>query len=242
MSSHITLIKTNKDNQNQMTQCNYPIDNDVMIIQAMVNNVAKQITPVWPLEKFIACNSLHGFESMSFEEAILINQTAKKGTPFNEKLERVNWHMIKWCGSFLDIGQGTIEMPHRDKGLYFGFLKLAPFDSALHQNNKSTKSWLSNLPEMPEQAIRLCLDKLGVLNQRQEEFLQSTLSHLPGWAGYIKWISEWKNRNGKEENPVSLVDFLAVRLVITCVLWPEANLEEKKRKKIVRILNNLFKI
>nr|WP_061514198.1 putative inorganic carbon transporter subunit DabA [Legionella pneumophila] len=81
MSSQITLIKTNKDNQNQMTQCNYPIDNDVMIIEAMVNNVAKQITPVWPLEKFIACNSLHGFESMSFEEAILINQTAKKGTP-----------------------------------------------------------------------------------------------------------------------------------------------------------------
>ncbi|HAT9646484.1 TPA: DUF2309 family protein [Legionella pneumophila subsp. pneumophila] len=231
MSSHITLIKTNTNNENKMTQFNYKVDNDVMIIRAMVNNVAKQMTPVWPLEKFIACNALYGFESMSFEEAVIQNQTAKKGTPFNEKLERVNWHMIKWCGSFLDIGQGTLEMPHRDKGLYFGFLKLAPFDSALHQNSKSIKSWLSNLPEMPEQAIRLCLDNLGVLNQKQEDFLQSTLSHLPGWAGYIKWISEWKNRNGKEENPVSLVDFIAVRLVITCILWPEASQEEKKKKK-----------
>ncbi|HAT1797638.1 TPA: DUF2309 domain-containing protein [Legionella pneumophila] len=197
----------------------------------MVNNVAKQITPVWPLEKFIACNPLHGFESMSFEEAVLQNQTAKRGVPFNENLEKINWHMIKWCGSFLDIGQGTIEMPHRDKGLYFGFLKLAPFDSTLHQNNKSTKAWLANLPEMPEQAIRLCLDKLGILIKEQEKFLQTTLSHLPGWAGYIKWISEWKNRTGKEENPVSLVDFLAVRLVLTCLLWPEAAQEEKKKRK-----------
>lgn len=239
--SHITLVKTEINNENQAARFNHKVDNDVMIIQAMVNNVAKQITPVWPLEKFIACNSLHGFESMSFEEAVLQNQTAKKGVPFNESLERVNWHMIKWCGSFLDIGQGTIEMPHRDKGLYFGFLKLACFDSTLHQNNKSTKAWLANLPEMPEQAIRLCLDKLGILIKEQEQFLQTTLSHLPGWAGYIKWISEWKNRTGKEENPVSLVDFLAVRLVLTYLLWPEAVQEEKKKEKIIPMLKRLLK-
>lgn len=57
MSSHITLIKTNTNNENQMTQFNYKVDNDVMIIRAMVNNVAKQITPVWPLEKFITLAS-----------------------------------------------------------------------------------------------------------------------------------------------------------------------------------------
>lgn len=238
--SHNTAKKPQAYNKDQPKQTTYSVDNDALAIGAMVNNAAKRITPVWPLEKFIACNPLHGFESMSFEEAVIHSETATKRVPFDEKMERVNWHMIKWCGSFLDIGQGTIEMPHRDKGFYFGFLKLSLFDKTLHQNNHSTKTWLLNLPESAEQAIQICLKQLNVLFEEQEEFIQSTLSHLPGWAGYIKWISEWKNRRGTEENPVTLLDFLAVRLVITCLLWPEAA-KEKKKKKIIQRLKNLYK-
>lgn len=33
MSSHITLIKTNTNNENKMTQFNHKVDNDVMIIR-----------------------------------------------------------------------------------------------------------------------------------------------------------------------------------------------------------------
>lgn len=238
--NQITATRPEVKNNTQRDRRIYKIENDAMSISEMVNNIAKLITPVWPIEKFIACNPLQSFESMSFEDAVIQNQTAKKGIPFNENLERVNWHMIKWCGGFLDTGQGTIEMPHRNKGFYFGFTKLAPFDRSLHNNKKSAKTWLLNLPKAPEQAIHICLNKLNVSITKQEEFLKNTLSYLPGWAGYIKWMSEWKNRTGKKDNPVSILDFLAVRLVITCLLWPDAN-QEKKNKKIIQMLKSLFK-
>ena len=39
-------------------------------IQAMVNNALQFISPVWPIETFIACNPLQGLESLPFEEAL----------------------------------------------------------------------------------------------------------------------------------------------------------------------------
>ena len=44
--------------------------NDEIDVQTIVQNCAKLIAPVWPLETFIACNPLHGFESMPFESMI----------------------------------------------------------------------------------------------------------------------------------------------------------------------------
>ena len=38
--------------------------------QTMVHLAAKSIAPVWPLKTFIACNSLQGFESKPFDEAL----------------------------------------------------------------------------------------------------------------------------------------------------------------------------
>jgi uncharacterized protein YbcC (UPF0753/DUF2309 family) len=226
--NHSAAIKPKLSNSKKTQSVNYKIENQRVAIRAIVDNASKEIAPVWPLENFIACNPLHGFETMPFEQALAQKKTAKKDALFNENLEKVNWHMIKWCGSFLDIGQGTIEIPHRDKGLYIGFLKLAQFDSTLHQNNISSKQWLSSLPTCAEDAIVACLDKLSVSAENHEEFLKDTLSHLPGWAGYIKWMSDWKADKKSEENPICLTDFLAIRLVITCLLWPDAAIEKKK--------------
>ncbi|MGE3920520.1 MAG: putative inorganic carbon transporter subunit DabA [Gammaproteobacteria bacterium] len=230
-------VKPKLSNVKEMHSVNYKIENQRVAIRAMVNNASKEISPVWPLENFIAFNPLHGFQSMPFEQALLQKKTAKKTILFNENLEKVNWHVIKWCGSFLDIGQGTIEMPHRDKGLFVGFLKLAQFDIMLHQNNKTSKEWLSSLPSRPEDTILICLHKLFVSTEKHEEFIKDTLSYLPGWAGYIKWMSEWKANRGNKENPISLTDFLAIRLVITCLVWPDA---AKEKKKIISKAKKLF--
>lgn len=193
-------------------------------IKAMINNCSKLISPVWPLETFIACNPLQGLESKPFEEALRLaeQQIQSQAKEQHQALEKVNIQMIKWCSGLLDKGQSAIDMPHRDKGFYAGFLKLAYFDKHLHQHQKDLKQWLSNLPLCAEEAIGLCLQQLKVPEGQEEEFISQTLLYLPGWAGYVKWKTEWQNQPTAKEYPVNLTDFVAVRLVITCLLWPDA--------------------
>ena len=197
-------------------------------IQAMVSNAAQCIAPVWPLETFIACNPLQGYESIPFEDALLEGRRLFGSAQAIPKLELVNRELIKWCGVFLDMGQGTIEAPNRDKGFYAAFLSLCVYDYSLHLGCKIIKSWLQNLPEHAEDTIVLCLNKLGVASEHHESFIKESFSYLPGWAGYVKWRSLWNNSSAsKAYCPVTLVDFIAVRLVLTATFWPEARWEKK---------------
>lgn len=194
---------------------------------ALINNAAKCIAPVWPLETFIACNPLQGFEAQTFEEALAQGGFRRKRVERNVLLEEVNLQMIKWCGGFFDAGQGTIDMPYRERGFYYGFLQLAYFDKQLHQNKKDIKEFLQQLPESAEEAIKICLLKLHVPEGQEEAFLSRTLSYLPGWAGFVKWNTDWQSSKKPEVTKVTLVDFLAVRLVLTAILWPDAAKEKK---------------
>jgi uncharacterized protein YbcC (UPF0753/DUF2309 family) len=207
-------------------------------IQAMVNNAAQFISPVWPIETFIACNPLQGLESLPFEEALAEANRIYGADNTEIKLNLVNREMIKWCSAFLDLGQGTIEMPRRSEGFYKVFRMLSMNDKRLHQGVKKNIAWLMSLPEQAESAIDVCLEKLGVFLENQEDFLKESLSYLPGWAGYIKWRTVWKNPTSSvDRTPVTLVDFVAVRLVITTILWPEARVKE--RHGIVSSVQNI---
>ncbi len=217
-------LSTNKiANNTQKASHKFKVTKSTYIeIHALVQNAAKSIAPVWPLETFIACNPLQGFESENFDKALLKGSLNSDKLKNNIALEKVNQQMIKWCGSFLDTGQGSIEMPYRDKGFYYSFLKLACYDRQLHKNCKDAKSFLHNLPNSSEETIALCLNKLEVAKGKEEDFLAQTLLYLPGWSGYVKWKTYWHKVQSSAHNPVNLVDFLAVRLVITCLLWPNA--------------------
>ncbi len=195
-------------------------------IKALVDNAAKSIAPVWPLETFIACNPLQGLEAKNFEDALLQGGLGSQRAARNLQLEAVNLQMIKWCGGFFDAGQGSINMPHRDNGFYYGFLKLAYFDKQLHQNKKEAKEFLQHLPDSAEEAIKICLLRLHVSEGQEGIFISQTLAYLPGWAGLVKWKADWKNSNNPAEASVTLSDFLAVRLVLTCLLWPDAAKEK----------------
>ncbi|QMT61665.1 DUF2309 domain-containing protein [Legionella sp. PC997] len=231
MSTARVITNEEKTNEHPIkTNTSVKTQNKRLEVRALVENAAQRIAPVWPLETFIACNPLHGFEAQSFEEALAKGGFRRNEAPRNRPLENVNLQMIKWCGGFFDAGQGAIEMPHRDKGFYFGFLKLACFDKKLHQNKKEAKQWLMTLPCCPEEAIMLCLEKLQVPADKAEEFITQTFLYLPGWAGFVKWKTHWQNPTTADKQPVTLTDFLAVRLVITCLLWPDATCEKKSEE------------
>ncbi len=204
----------------------YPKKRQDLEITTLVRNAAKCIAPVWPLETFIACNPLQGFEAQSFEDA-LVQGLRPQGAERKLQLEEVNLQMIKWCCCFFDAGQCSIAMPHRNKGFYFSFLKLAYFDKQLHNNKKEAKEFLQQLPDSSEEAIKKCLLKLQVMQGQEEAFLAETLCHLPGWAGFVKWKTDWQNSKKPEETKIILTDFLAVRLVLTCLLWPDVAKEKR---------------
>lgn len=187
-------------------------------IQALVAEAASIVSPVWPLKSIIACNPLQGLEDLPFETAVAQGDTLFRQVDDSPELAAVNRQLIKWCVTFLDEGQATWVMPDRQKGFYQAWKQLVSFDTQIHQGKKADKQWLANLPDSAADALVICLNRLNVAPDEYEAFLKTALTQLPGWSGYIKWRAD----NQAGPNPITLVDFLAVRLAITCCLWPQA--------------------
>ena len=192
------------------------------LIREQVEQAARILAPVWPLKTFIACNPLQGLENLPFDEALTQAAGLFQGCDTRPQAEAVNRQLIKWCLAFLDEGQATLLMPNRSLGFYAAWKRLAPLDGQLHQRSAAHKSWLLALPDEPEQAIGLCLEKLAVPTQDQHQFLTYALTQLPGWAGYVHYRDRWQQPADSPVNPITVLEFVAVRLVITCLLWPTA--------------------
>lgn len=191
-------------------------------IKELVANAADIVAPVWPIKTFIAVNPLQGLEHLPFEQAVLeANRQLAVNSDSNSGRQAVNREMIKWCSAYFDEGQAAIPMPGREAGLYRAFTELARYDSRLNQS-QAEDSLLASLPESPEDAIAECLDKMGIAGDQKEEFVRQILAALPGWSGYVKWKENWQSPAEHTKRPATLVDYVAVQLVLTRLLWPEA--------------------
>ncbi|NDH08406.1 MAG: DUF2309 domain-containing protein [Gammaproteobacteria bacterium] len=206
----------------------HPNSNEYVTL--LVNQAAKFISPVWPIETFIACNPLHGFEDIHFDEAMVKSHLLQRQGIIQDGLEAVNIEMIKWSGAFLDMGQGSIEMPKREQGFYLNFCDLAIFDRKLHLGKSENKAFISTFPDSAAICILQCLSYLKIEKQDHHDFLVQNFAYLPGWAGYVKWLSVWHNaKHLSQKFPINLVEYIAVRLAITCLLWKDISLEKKKQ-------------
>ncbi len=191
-------------------------------IRTMVHLAAKSIAPVWPLKTFIACNSLQGFESQPFDIALTEAQFLFKSRPLD--YQHINRETIKWCAAYFDEGQRVIDMPVGDRDFYSAFKDLSKYDRMLHQGSKQNKQWLNQLPDNAEDAIIQCLECLQISDEEHRSFLKISLAQLSGWSGYIKWQTEWQcTPNHPDKHSNMLIDFMAVRLIITVLLHPEIN-------------------
>ncbi len=180
-----------------------------------------KIAPFWPLKNLIAVNPLQGLENLPFEQAIIDGQSYFQQAIIPANLEDINRETIKWCQAFLDEGQATINMPFRDQGFYQAWRQLIRFDKQLNLTTEHD-AWLENLPRTAEQVIAECLIKLNIPLKKIHLFLTLLLTTLPGWASYIKYRTEWNENALRESYPITQADYIAMRLVITCLLWSEA--------------------
>ena len=189
----------------------------------MVDAVWKHIAPTWPLRSLIAVNPLAGFENLPFEEGLRQGQAYFGQKDLPTGMKDVNRQTIKWLQAFFDQGQATIKMPLRDLGLLNAVFSLLAFDRAVKGQSAKTWQWIEKIPADTEKIIPECLLFLGIPEEDRERFLTLMLSTLPGWAAYIKYRTDWPDLSD-QVNPhtVSKHDYLALRLVLTCLIWPEA--------------------
>ncbi|MBX7167560.1 MAG: DUF2309 domain-containing protein [Pirellulales bacterium] len=130
----------------------------------------------------------------------------------------VNPLLIQFCAAFLDQGFAIWQVPRRDAGFLESF-------KAVHGHSRwFDAGWLRDLPAELAQiessregalaSIKRSLELLGVEPGEAGDYIQETLLALPGWAGMLWQMetnAEWTVRPAP---PGSLVEYLAVRLVL----------------------------
>ncbi len=197
--------------------------------------VWQKISPTWPLQNVIACNPLQGFENLKFEKALKEGYSFFQNEEIPPELEKINQITIKWCQVFFDAGQATIKMPNRHCGFYQAWKELALFDRQIHQGLEEKINFIQDLPSSSFETIKMVIRKLNVARDGEKDFLMAMLTTLAGWSSYVKYLGQWSyQKNDEIEN-----DYLAIRLVITAVIWPKAGQE---LVKFIRKNNNFNQV
>ena len=182
----------------------------------------KTIAPFWPLKNLIAANPLQGFEHLPIEEALIGGAAWFEAESLPKPMQSINRESIKWLQAFFDEGQATIRMPFRSLGLYAAWHRLARHDVNLHENDPDRRAWLADLSSDPERAIVDCLERLDIPEEDRTRFLTLLLTTLAGWAAHVKYRTDWATGDTPHPHPVGQADYLAFRIAVVCLLWPEA--------------------
>lgn len=134
--------------------------------------------------------------------------------------------LIRLCGAFLDQGVAYWTLPQREEGFLVAVRRLygltvAPPGRALRGlaeqlREQEQASWSAT------QTVEWALEELSVPKQRRQAFLQQTLLALRGWAGMMRQLEHHPDKAPIQAPPSSLMDFLAVRLVLDVVAGKNA--------------------
>jgi uncharacterized protein YbcC (UPF0753/DUF2309 family) len=126
--------------------------------------------------------------------------------------------LIRFCGTFLDQGLAHWQLPRRDEGFYRAFCAL--YRQPLGPPDRWLRGLASELGRLedehvsPLESIRESLDVLGVDKAEWDDFLSATLLALRGWAGMVRFLQERGDRAVHSVPEDSLVEFLAIRLLL----------------------------
>ncbi len=133
----------------------------------------------------------------------------------------LNELLIKGCMDFLDEGQSVWRMPGRRQGLFRAWAAIAKRNHRLRLHGLDVGHILG-AADGPEAAIDLVMKRLQVPERLWTDYFAVELSKLHGWAGFVRWRSNAKEYYWQQRNPADLVDFIAIRLVLSLSLIEEA--------------------
>ncbi|NER11588.1 hypothetical protein SAMN06265375_10346 [Muriicola jejuensis] len=130
--------------------------------------------------------------------------SVKEEEKLNEvgELDRIT---VKWLTAFMDEGLAEWDIPGKEQGFYGAWRTLVNYDGEVGKIEKRA------LPKSASEALEYALT--GVEEDAYTRIFQYHFGALPGWVGYIKHRTE-TNSSWQQAYPISLEDYLAVRLVL----------------------------
>ena len=130
----------------------------------------------------------------------------------------VDDRLIPFSAAFLDQGFAHWELPRRDEGFYRAFCSLYRLPWG------PPDRWMGGLAEEagrlldegigPLESVLESLRILGVAKEEWERYLSATFLVLRGWAGMVRQIEARGDRVVRPVPQGSLVEFLAIRLLL----------------------------
>jgi uncharacterized protein YbcC (UPF0753/DUF2309 family) len=132
------------------------------------------------------------------------DEQTRVAPPADAPLDRV---LVKWLSAFLDQGQAAWPMPNRSEGFFAAWRAVAPYDDALPAVDRA-----ADLPDTLLDAFEAVLS--GYPETQWESIFVHHLAALPGWTGFIKWRARRADTAWQDAYPISLADYLAVRLTL----------------------------
>jgi hypothetical protein len=121
--------------------------------------------------------------------------------------------LIRFCAAFCDQGVAYWPMPGRERGLFRCFVDL-------YSGQAMPDAWLAGLcaklahRDDPAQSIARSLEALSVSREDWRDYIDETVLALRGWPGMLRQMEERPDRVLVPSPPGSLLDYLAVRLVL----------------------------
>ncbi|WP_436910546.1 DUF2309 domain-containing protein [Halosimplex marinum] len=147
-------------------------------------------------------------DEMAAAEAERERQRATDSDDATETVDRI---LSKWLAAFLDQGQAQWSMPNREQGFYDAWRGLAPHDEEIPGCDDP-----SDIPESPVEAVESVLSEYP--EGRWEELFEHHLAATPGWTGFVKQRADGRAGPWQSKYPISLLDYLAVRLTLVDLL------------------------
>lgn len=125
--------------------------------------------------------------------------------------------LIRLSGAFLDQGMAYWPMPNREEGFWRASLRVLTQPASIHEEAlRSLPRWVRGWGHLSSaEAVWSALLALGLEESEWEELLRAELLALPGWAGLMHQLEQSPSLAPHERVPASLLDFLAVRLLLT---------------------------
>ena len=132
--------------------------------------------------------------------------------------DQVNGFLVRFCAAFLDQGIANWPLPNREAGMFAAFIELYRQPLLLNESWQhglsATLSQMAERQVTPLESIEESLQVLGVEDDELEDYVTATLLALRGWAGMIWQMETRADRAAIPAPPGSLIEFLAVRLIL----------------------------
>lgn len=116
--------------------------------------------------------------------------------------------------NYLDQGMSAWHQNERDQGFYAAWRSSAQHDLAwVFDDMPDWQDSIDSLPDDAMDTIIMLLKQLGIAETHWVHYLQRLALETPGWSGMFLWRHLHPEYEG-ETQPVEMLDYLAVRLVL----------------------------